>query len=59
MEMQFQIGETYQIHFSAGGGKSDTSKEVVPGNAIIIAGSYGRFFINENAPYGEAAEVEE
>lgn len=58
MEMEFKIADRLTFEFSAGGGKSDTSKEVVLGNAIIIAGSYGHYFVNENAPYGTAQEEE-
>lgn len=58
MEMNFKIADSVTFGFSVGGSKSDTSKEVVPGNAIIIAGSYGHYFVNENAPHGTAQEEE-
>lgn len=59
MEMEFKIADRLTFGFSAGGGsKPAASDGVAVGDSIIIDGSYGKFFINENAVFGQADREE-
>ena len=58
MEMEFKIADRLTFGFSAGGSKPAASDGVAVGDSIIIAGSYGHYFVNENAPHGTAQEEE-
>lgn len=59
MEMEFKIAERLTFGFSAGGvSKPAASDGVAVGDSIIIDGSYGKFFINDNIVFGQADREE-
>lgn len=58
MEMEFKIADRLTFEFSAGGGSKPASDGVAVGDSIIIEGSYGKFFLNENAVFGQADREE-